>query len=119
MASYPGLQKKSHCQVIKGKEREKEPFSTLKAEKQSTVPALPAPSLSFLGEIKVGLELNKATQVPPWTQSMPQIIRLLPGTLSEVSVFSYLGVDKRIKGNFHYLFQLLGLGRKVDSIPAK
>lgn len=71
---YPRLQKKSQGQVIKGKEREKEHFSTLKAEKQSTVPALLAPTLHFLGKLKVELELNKATQDPPSTQSVPRKI---------------------------------------------
>lgn len=71
---YPRLQKKSQGQVIKGKERGKEHFSTLKAEKQSTVPALLVPTLHFLGKLKVVLELNKATQDPPSTQSVPRKI---------------------------------------------
>lgn len=90
--------------MIKGKVRENEPFSTLKAEKQSTVPTHLPPSLNFLGKLKVELEFNKATRVPPSTWSVPQIIHLLPGTLSEVSVFSDLHADKRIKGNFSYMF---------------
>lgn len=112
MARLPRIAKEKSLPSDKGEGEGKRAFQHFKKRKTKPCPHPPCSVSQFPGKYwyyhwyqktnktKVELELNTATQVPPGTQSMPQIIYLLSGTLSEVSVFSYLSTDKRIKEVF-------------------